>query len=229
MFAIAGGKEVPMVQAGCNGSHLGLLQFELEGSAIRLLKDSLVCVCVPNPEIRELVDSIGRAEQFNEVYVRVTEDLIHDRNVNLHEFTEVGALVTASYLKAWNDYSRRNVRITRSAVPADSGTPVLAVHHFKGIRTGLSEGDLTRAQVGYVLPFGGDNYDEELFNRPVTGFNGKVTTTAFVNYMQQLGTITEGSYQKAAVIYKDPGKTEVGSKIEDWKTGGSISGEATMQ
>lgn len=45
--------------------------------------------------------------------------------------------------------------------------------------------------------------------------------------MRRLGTVPGNSCQKAVVIYKDSGETGVESKIEDWKTGGSISGEAT--
>lgn len=151
MFAISGGKQVPMIQAGANGSHIGLLQFEITDS-VRCIADSLVQVCVPHPVIRQAVDSIGRAESFNDIYVNVTEELIHDRSKNLHKLTEVGALVTASYKAAY--YKTREVAAhTRSVLPQE--TPVLAVHHFKGIRTGLPKGRLTSVQVGNVLPFGG--------------------------------------------------------------------------
>lgn len=153
MFTISGGKRVPMIQAGANGSHIGLLQFEITGSEVRCIADSLVQVCVPHLGIRQAVDSVGKARHLNDVYVDVEEKMIHDRNINLYEFTEVGALVTASYKAAYND-TQKEITHTRSISLLE--VPVLAVHHFKGIRTGLPKGKLTQAEVGNVLPFGGN-------------------------------------------------------------------------
>lgn len=156
MFTIEGSKQVPMIQAGRNGSHIGLMQFEITDEGVRFIRDSLVQVSVPHPVIRQAVDSISRKEGFNEVYVEVTKELVHDRNRNLHKFTEVGALVTASYKARFYSWIKERMqRSTRSALPSVPEQPVLAVHHFNGIRAGLPQGEVTRAQVGNVLPFGG--------------------------------------------------------------------------
>ncbi|MDR2911831.1 MAG: 5'-nucleotidase C-terminal domain-containing protein [Alistipes sp.] len=144
-FAIANGTDrVPMIQAGNNGTHIGMMQFELYDEQVRCIKNSLIAVPVPNPQIKQLVDSISNASGFNEPVVRVTRELIHDRNINLHEFTDVGAIVTASYVREYEQSMGR------------STVPIIAVNHFKGIRTGISEGELSKAQVGNVLPFGGN-------------------------------------------------------------------------
>lgn len=156
-FAIANGKKtVPMIQAATNGSHIGMLQFELSDKRVRLIKDSLIAVPVPNWEIKQMVDSISAAGGFEQTIVRSEKNLVHDRNINLHEFTEVGAIVTASYL---NQYSKsQDVDNSQASKDArgKAERSVIAVHHFKGIRTGIAEGELSRSQVGNILPFGGN-------------------------------------------------------------------------
>lgn len=151
-FVIANGtKTVPMIQAGTNGSHIALLQFELSDKKATFLRDSLISVPVPNWEISQLVDSISTACGFMETIVRSEKEMVHDRNVNLHSFTEVGAIVTASYCDQYSKvHSNSNIQGNVNK------NPIIAVHHFKGIRTGIPKGDLSRSQVGNILPFGGN-------------------------------------------------------------------------
>lgn len=153
-FTIAYGKKtVPMIQAATNGSHIGMLQFELSDKQARFIKDSLIVVPVPNREIKQMVDSISAAGGFRQTIVRSEKYMVHDRNINLHEFTEVGTIVTTSYL---NRYSKSQNKNYVQAANDIREKPVIAVHHFKGIRTGIAEGELSRSQVGNILPFGGN-------------------------------------------------------------------------
>lgn len=148
-FTIADGRKVPMIQAGSNGTHIGMIQYELDGANVRCIKNELVKVstdAVPDPYIERLVNNIIDGSGFNKEIALISKDMSHSREPkrDLHTFTEVGAIVTASYL---NEISRyREV----------GDKPVIAVHHFKGIRTGLPKGSLKKAIAGNVLPFGGN-------------------------------------------------------------------------
>ncbi|MEG2278352.1 MAG: 5'-nucleotidase C-terminal domain-containing protein [Odoribacter sp.] len=303
MFDIGGGRKVPMIQAGANGSHIGLQQLEVSTNGLRLIKDTLIAVCLPHVEIKQEVDSIGKAHEFNEIYVTVSERLIHDRDSNLYDFTQVGALVTASYLYEYAiATSKKGMNPTGNGDSTDR--PVIAVQHFKGIRTDMYEGKLTRAQVGNVLPFGGslnayrmsgadvkalftegldntrsrgrlqtcnmafeitdgkitamwiqenkqykeitdtmecivlcddfiafggDGYDKNLFQKKIQEFSGKITTTAFVNYMKQARKVPNDSYRLAKIGYKSSENTEVETTIEDGKSGETTDATATME
>ncbi|MEG1564859.1 MAG: 5'-nucleotidase C-terminal domain-containing protein [Bacteroides sp.] len=156
-FAIANGsKTIPIIQAATNGSHIGMLQFELSDKRVRFIKDSLIAVPVPNWKIKQMVDSISSAGGFEQTIVRSKKNLVHDRNINLHEFTEVGAIVTASYLNQYSKSQNADNSPASKDAPGKTERPVIAVHHFKGIRTGIAEGELSRSQVGNILPFGGN-------------------------------------------------------------------------
>lgn len=201
---------IPMIQAGANGSHIGLIQFEWDGTSTRLITDSLVKVPIPN-QIRQSIDSICLEKHFNESCVTVENELIHDRNKNLHEFTDVGGLVTASY-KACLDTIRKYRKVEDSLLQNES-TPILAVHHFKGIRTGMTSGKLTKAQIGNVLPFGGELAAYRMRGDTVRLlFNEGLDTTKTRGFLQtcdMMFEMIEGKIDKMVLINGDGNDIEI--------------------
>lgn len=141
----------PVIQAGTNGTHIGKLQFGvskdtmgrwniqfLSGDTIRVPLDGSA-----NKAMEHVVDSINQQYQFNSVLAYSSHQMIHDRTVNAKEYTEVGALVTAAYADCFDKSSYKSDGLT------------VGVNHFNGIRAGLPAGNITKLQLGNVLPFGG--------------------------------------------------------------------------
>lgn len=141
----------PVVQAGTNGTHIGKLQFGVSKDAngkwdVCFLSGDTICVPlsgIGDKEMAYVVDSIERLYEFTNVLANSTHQMIHNRTVNAKEYTEVGALVTAAYA-----YGIDNI--------LKQGCLTIGVNHFNGIRAGLPAGDITKLQLGNVLPFGGN-------------------------------------------------------------------------
>ncbi len=139
---------VPIIQAGANGSHIGRLLFrieEFEGHRdISFIRgDTLIVEGEEDPETREAVGRIMDKYRLDERLATAKEPLIHDYTINLFEYTPVGALVTTAYARRFLE-----------EMPAYKGRPVIGVNHYGGIRASLPEGDITRLRAGNVLPFG---------------------------------------------------------------------------
>lgn len=182
----------PVVQAGTNGTHIGRLQFLVEkndrgewstrflqGDTLRVAPDGKA-----NAEMAKAVDAYEQQYGLDEEYAHATKDLVHDRTVNLKEYTEVGALVTAAYAHKYDSWF-------------DQPRPVIGVNHFNGIRSGLSEGTVTKLRAGNVLPFGGNlrAYDfsgktlKVLLNEGRCNPNGFLQTSNLKLYLDSQGKI----------------------------------------
>jgi 2',3'-cyclic-nucleotide 2'-phosphodiesterase (5'-nucleotidase family) len=142
---------VPVIQAGTNGRYIGKLQFEITlkdstVSAINYIKGDTIKVSGSkvNKNIADSVRFYMEKYGLDSVYVHSTEALIHDRTKNSKTYTQVGALVTASYAAKY-----------RAELSGDKRF-VIGVNQFNGIRQGLPQGDITKLQAGNALPFGGD-------------------------------------------------------------------------
>lgn len=143
-------KRVPIIQAGTNGQYIGRLKFSVTKNngalSVKYLEGDTIKTKLNAPlhnDINVKVEKVIKANEFDHIYCVSNSDLIHNRK-NLWKFTEVGALVTASYVDAY-----------KQKYPLDKRA-VIGVNHFKGIRTGLSKGNVTKLDGGNVLPFGGD-------------------------------------------------------------------------
>ncbi|MDR1340874.1 MAG: 5'-nucleotidase C-terminal domain-containing protein, partial [Prevotellaceae bacterium] len=142
---------IPVIQAGTNGRYIGKLQFEItvnnsKISAINYIKGDTIKVSgsKANKTVEYGVRFYTKINGLDSVYVQSTEALIHDRTKNFKTYTQVGALVTASYAAKY-----------RAALPIDERF-VIGVNQFNGIRQGLPLGDITKLQAGNALPFGGN-------------------------------------------------------------------------
>ena len=140
--------DVPIVQAGVNGSHVGKLLFLIRDSAgIRRVDymggDTIRVAGSGHPAIRQAVGRIMDRYGLSEVLATAGETLTHDWDVNSLDFTPVGALVTSAYVHCF-----------RERMPAYADVPVVGVNHFGGIRASLPQGPITRLRAGNVLPFG---------------------------------------------------------------------------
>ena len=140
--------DVPIVQAGVNGSHVGKLLFLIRDSAgIRRVDymggDTIRVAGSGHPAIRQAVGRIMDRYGLSEVLATAGETLTHDWDVNSLDFTPVGALVTSAYVHCF-----------RKRMPAYADVPVVGVNHFGGIRASLPQGPITRLRAGNVLPFG---------------------------------------------------------------------------
>ena len=141
----------PVIQAGTNGTHIGKLQFGVSKDAtgkwnIRFLSGDTIRVPLNgrvNKEMEHVIDSVNQQYQFNSVLACSSHQMIHDRTINSKEYTEVGALVTAAYAYCFDKSSYKYDGLT------------VGVNHFNGIRAGLPGGNITKLQLGNVLPFGG--------------------------------------------------------------------------
>lgn len=140
---------VPVIQAGVNGSHIGKLLFQIrdyngQRDISFIQGDTLLTACAENPEMKRAVDEIMGKYNLNEKIATAKENLIHDRTINKFDYTPIGALVTAAYVKAFQEHTEDF-----------KDQPVIGVNHYGGIRAALSKGDITRLRAGNILPFGG--------------------------------------------------------------------------
>lgn len=139
---------VPIIQAGVNGSHIGKLLFQIQDfngqrNISFIQGDTLRVACEENPEMKEAVKKIMDTYRLNEKLATAKEVLIHDHTINKFDYTPIGALVTTSYAKRF-----------LQEMPNYKNLPVIGVNHYGGIRTSLPKGDITRLRAGNILPFG---------------------------------------------------------------------------
>lgn len=139
---------VPIIQAGSNGTHIGKLLFQIQDYDGRrnisfIQGDTLRVASRENPEMKQAVERIMHKYQLSEKLATAKEDLIHDRLINKFDYTPIGALVTAAYAKRFQD-EMKDYR----------DQPVIGVNHYGGIRAALPKGDITRLRAGNILPFG---------------------------------------------------------------------------
>lgn len=186
----------PVVQAGTNGTHIGLLQFLVEKNdngewSTRFLRGDTLRVPLDGKANADMANAVATYERqygFNEQYAWATKDLVHDRTVNPKEYTEVGALVTAAYAHKYDTWF-------------DQPHPVIGVNHFNGIRSGLSAGVVTKLRAGNVLPFGGNlrAYDfsgktlKVLLNAGRSNPNGFLQTSNLKLFLDNQGQIVRVS------------------------------------
>ena len=140
--------DVPIIQAGVNGSHIGELLFQIQDHngrrSISFLRGDTIRVSGDgDPAMKEEVEQIMRKYHLSDTLAVIREDLIHDHAINLFEYTPVGALVTASYAAHFLE-----------VMPEYRDLPVIGVNHYGGIRGSLPKGAITRLKAGNVLPFG---------------------------------------------------------------------------
>jgi 2',3'-cyclic-nucleotide 2'-phosphodiesterase (5'-nucleotidase family) len=183
---------IPVIQAGTNGSYIGKLQFEItikdsklqpinyiEGDTIKVSGNKA------NINIEDSVTFYMKKYGLDSVYVQSTEALIHDRTKNLKTYTRVGTPVTASFAAKY-----------RAVLPEDTRF-VIGVNQFNGIRQGLPQGDITKLQVGNSLPFGGNlgAYKftgatlKKLLSSGRTNINGYLQTSNVILYTDNDTTV----------------------------------------
>lgn len=135
---------IPIIQAATNGAYIGKMQFSVdENYHIEYIGGDTIKVNINGSANKAMEDSVKYYVQkynFDSIYTLSAKELVHDRKINKNTYTEVGALVTASYVFK---YSNKKY-------------PVIGVNHFNGIRVGLPSGKITKLQAGNVLPFGGN-------------------------------------------------------------------------
>mgnify|MGYP004643717121 CR=1 FL=1 len=144
---------VPVIQAGANGTHIGKLCFQIRTTGKHIETsyiggDTIKVTAPANQQIEEIVQQVMKEKKLAEKLTVAKEALIHDSNVpgNKYSYTTIGAYVTASYA----DYFKRNG-------PADyRSLPVIGVNHYGGLRSSLYPGDVTTLRAGNILPFCGD-------------------------------------------------------------------------
>ena len=141
--------DVPIIQAGVNGTHIGKLDFrvvkEEGGNRISYIGGDTIRTEGPsNAHIDSLVDKVLAVYGL----ILAKDALIHDRTINKWEYTPVGAYVTAAYVRSF---------LENEKVPAELKVlPVIGVNHFGGLRASIPAGEVTRLRAGNVLPFGGN-------------------------------------------------------------------------
>lgn len=150
---------IPIIQAGVNGTHIGKLNFQIQRndslSKITFLSgDTIRVQGEKEPTIDSLVNKIRESYKFDEVLTTTEDDLIHDRNSNKFEYTSVGAYVTAAYV---NSFVKN-----KNLPPMYKNRITLGVNHYGGLRTSILKGQVTKLQAGNVLPFGGNLVAYEL-------------------------------------------------------------------
>lgn len=140
---------IPVIQAGKNGELIGKLTFlvakEQKNLRLTYLKGDLINVG-ENSLIKAKIDSCISIYELYSIYTKADTDLIHDRKDRNH-YTQMGALVTASYVQAYQSACQKNSNLPKF--------PVIGVNHFNGIRAGIKKGDVTKSDIGNVLPLGG--------------------------------------------------------------------------
>ena len=145
--------DVPIIQAGVNGTHIGKLDFrvvkEEGGNRISYIGGDTIWTEGPsNAHIDSLVDKVLAVYGLSEKLILAKDALIHDRTINKWEYTPVGAYVTAAYVRSF---------LENEKVPAELKVlPVIGVNHFGGLRASIPAGEVTRLRAGNVLPFGGN-------------------------------------------------------------------------
>lgn len=145
--------DVPIIQAGVNGTHIGKLDFrvvkEEGGNRISYIGGDTIRTEGPsNAHIDSLVDKVLAVYGLSEKQILAKDALIHDRTINKWEYTPVGAYVTAAYVRSF---------LENEKVPAELKVlPVIGVNHFGGLRASIPAGEVTRLRAGNVLPFGGN-------------------------------------------------------------------------
>ena len=144
--------DVPIIQAGFNGSHVGKLNFEVKRKKGRynisyIGGDTIAATGVSNPYIDSLVTKVVADYGLSERLTTSEDLLLHDRKVK-KTYTPVGAYVTAAYAHCF---------LQDGNLPAGvKALPVFGVNHFGGLRASIPAGEVTRLRAGNVLPFGGD-------------------------------------------------------------------------
>ena len=93
--------DVPIIQAGVNGTHIGKLDFrvvkEEGGNRISYIGGDTIRTEGPsNAHIDSLVDKVLAVYGLSEKLILAKDALIHDRTINKWEYTPVGAYVTAA-------------------------------------------------------------------------------------------------------------------------------------
>lgn len=137
---------VPIIQAGVKGSHVGKLLFEFSDDKVKYIGGDTVATksSQPNEEVLAELQKYIDKYQFNKKLTLAKSNLIHNRNINKFEYTSVGAYITAGYA---NFFAQKE--------PSYRKLPIIGVNHFGGIRSGLLKGDISKLAAGNVLPFGG--------------------------------------------------------------------------
>lgn len=190
---------VPIIQAGVNGSHIGKLLFqvcknngEINVSFIR--GDTIRVAGKSNKEIENIVDKYIAENDFGQKLTSANDNMIHDRAINELLYTSVGAYVTASYSDCFENLNEDTVL---------KKLPVIGVNHFGGIRVGFYAGDITKLQAGNVLPFGGyvvaynlnGKQLKKLLNEDLKTRSGRLQTS-FLELEKHLDTVVSITYIK---------------------------------
>ena len=151
----------PVVQAGCYGRKIGVIVYKLEKNPkgeIRFKYDSCYLEDVmkydPDPATQAIMDTwINKPEyNFAQKLTFCNDDLKYGRE-NMQQFTPIGALVTRSYA----NYYRKRMK--------DNYSVVYGISNYKGQRSGLSKGSVTKLDAGNVLPLSGQLVAFELTGR----------------------------------------------------------------
>lgn len=140
---------VPIIQAGSNGSHISMLQFQVRNNKglrdISFIKGDTLNAQkgVPDPEMEKIVNQYMDKYHFSDIVSVADDDLIHDRLVNKFNYTIPGAYITKGYA----EYYKK--------LHPEEKVPVVGCNHFGGIRASIYKGQVNRLQAGNLLPFGG--------------------------------------------------------------------------
>lgn len=195
---------VPVVQAGCNGSHIGKLDFRIQACKGRLdisfIGGDTIRVTADNhPHIGQLVRKVMQDNDLARPLTWAENALVHDYTVagNLYSYTPVGAYVTAAYADCFR----------KQAPKAYRKLPVVGVNHYGGLRTGIAAGEVTTLRAGNVLPFCGylvayrltGRQLKKLLNDGRTNRAGYLQTSNVTLHVDGKGVVTK-VYQAGAEI-----------------------------
>lgn len=148
----------PVVQAGCYGAKIGVIVYGLEKNQkneIRFKYDTCYLEDVmrynPDPAMKAIVDEWMKKPEYNfaQKLTYLNNNLKYGRE-NMQQFTQVGAHVTRSYA----DYYQERTH--------DESSLVYGISNYKGIRSGLSWGCVTKLDAGNILPLSGQLVAYEL-------------------------------------------------------------------
>lgn len=141
---------VPLIQAGSNGTHISMLQFQVRNNNgrrdISFIKGDTLNAQkgIPDPEMERVVNQYMDQYHLSDVVSVADDDLIHDRLVNKFNYTIPGAYITKGYV----EYYKK--------LHPEEKLPVIGCNHFGGIRASIYKGQVNRLQAGNLLPFGGN-------------------------------------------------------------------------
>lgn len=144
---------VPIIQAGANGTHIGKLCFQIRSDGKQaetsyIGGDTLRVTASAHPQMEQMVQQVMDEKQLSKKLTVAEDTLVHNSNVpgNKYSYTTIGAYVTASYADHFK----------KTGPEAYRSLPVIGVNHYGGLRNSLYPGEVTTLRAGNILPFCGE-------------------------------------------------------------------------